>query len=84
MHGDFALHFDAVEVLNRLSSGLTEQRQGHQQLACSSGVLWMLGGLVVLQGLVQRILEPLDGLYVLYMHGIWSERRSLGGERTKR
>lgn len=37
----------------------------------------MLGALKVLQGLVERILEPLDGLDVLYVHGVW---RRKGGE----
>ena len=38
----------------------------------------MLGALKVLQGLVERILEPLDGLDVLYVHRVWSEKG--GGE----
>lgn len=39
----------------------------------------MLGALKVLQGLVERILEPLDGLDILYVHGVWSERGGGGG-----
>ncbi|TNN82644.1 hypothetical protein EYF80_007162 [Liparis tanakae] len=37
-------------------------------------VLWVLGALKVLQSLVERILQPLDCLDVLYMHGVWSEK----------
>lgn len=75
MHGDFALHFDAIKVLHGLGGGLSEQRQGHEQLACPPRVLRMLGALKVLQGLVEGILEPLDGLDVLYVHGVWSEEQ---------
>lgn len=78
MHGDFALHFDAVEVLNGLGGSLTEQRQGHEQLACPPGVLWVLGTLKILQGLMKRILEPLDSLDILYVHGVWSEKKKVG------
>lgn len=34
----------------------------------------MLGALKVLQSLVERILEPLDGLDILYVHGVWSKK----------
>lgn len=72
MHGDFALHFDTIKVLHSLGGGLSEQRQRHQQLACPPRVLRMLGALKVLQSLMEGILEPLDGLDVLYVHGVWS------------
>ena len=80
MHWDLALHFDAVEVLNRLGGGLTEQRQGHEELACPPRVLRVLGALKVLQGLVERILEPLDGLDILYVHGVWGRNGGGGGK----
>lgn len=35
----------------------------------------MLGALKVLQGLVEGILEPLDGLDVLYVHGVCSREQ---------
>ncbi len=40
----------------------------------------MLGALKVLQSLVERILEPLDSLDVLYVHGVWREE---GGEEGR-
>lgn len=33
----------------------------------------MLGALKVLQGLMERILEPLDRLDILYVHGVCSK-----------
>lgn len=41
----------------------------------------MLGALKVLQSLVERILEPLDCLDILYVHGVWSKQG--GGEGWK-
>lgn len=82
MHGDFALHLDAIKVLHGLGGGLPEQRQGHEQLACPPGVLRMLGALKVLQSLVEGILEPLDGLDVLYVHGVWSKEQKTGGKES--
>lgn len=79
VHGDFALHLDAIKVLHGLGGCLPEQRQGHQQLACPPRVLRMLGALKVLQSLVEGILEPLDGLDVLYVHGVWSKEHKTGG-----
>lgn len=41
----------------------------------------MLGALKVLQSLVEGILEPLDGLDVLYVHGVWSREQKTGGRK---
>lgn len=35
----------------------------------------MLGALKVLQSLVEGVLEPLDGLDVLYVHGVWGKEQ---------
>lgn len=44
----------------------------------------MLGALKVLQSLVEGILEPLDGLDILYVHRVWSEKGGGEGWRDKR
>lgn len=36
----------------------------------------MLGALKVLQSLMEGVLEPLDGLDVLYVHGVWSKENN--------
>lgn len=41
----------------------------------------MLGALKVLQSLVEGILEPLDGLDVLYVHGVWSKEQKTEGRK---
>ncbi|KAF3832460.1 hypothetical protein F7725_026125 [Dissostichus mawsoni] len=64
VHWDFAVLLDAVEVLHGLGGGLAEQGEGHEQLARPAGVLLVLGGLVVLQGLVEHILELLHCVHV--------------------
>lgn len=70
MHWDFAVLLDAVEVLHGLGGRLAEQGEGHEQLARPTGILLVLGGLVVLQGLVKHVLELLHRLHVLDVHGV--------------
>lgn len=77
MHGNLALQFDAVEVLHSFSSRLPQEGQGQEQLACSPGLLIALTQLVVLQGFVEKVLELLHCIHVLYVHGVCGE-----GEKT--
>ena len=70
VHGHLALQFDAVEVLYRLGGRLPEQGQRQQQLARPPRLLVALAQLVVLQRLVQQVLQLLDRLQILDVHGI--------------
>lgn len=83
VHRDFAVLLDAVEVLHGLGRRLPEQGQGHEQLAGPARVLAVLAGLVVLQGLVQHVLELLNGLHVLYMHGVCDRTKHTGKHSVK-
>lgn len=78
MHGNLALQFDAVEVLHSFGGRLPQEGQGQEQLACSPGLLIALTQLVVLQGFVEKVLEFLHCIHVLYVHGVWGE----GEEKT--
>lgn len=75
VHGHLALHLDAVKVLHSLSGRLPQQGQRHEQFASPSRVLLMLAALEVLQGLVESILQLLDRLHVLYVHGVCQDER---------
>lgn len=74
MHGHTAVLLDAAEVLHSPGGRLPEQGQGHDELACPPRVLRVLGTLVVLQGPMEHILETLDCLHILYLHGVCEER----------
>lgn len=80
MHGNLALQFDAVEVLHSFSRRLPQERQGQEQLACSPGLLIALTQLVVLQGFVEKVLEFLHGIHVLYVHGVWGEGEKMANK----
>lgn len=73
MHGNLALQFDAVEVLHSFGGRLPQEGQGQEQLACSPGLLIALTQLVVLQGFVEKVLEFLHCIHVLYVHGVWGK-----------
>lgn len=73
VHGHPSVLFDAAEVLDGPRRRLTEKREGHDQLAGPPGVLGVAGGFVVLQGPVKNILESLDSLGILNLHGICTE-----------
>lgn len=62
VHGHPAVLFDAAEVLDGTCGRLAEEREGHDQFAGPPGVLWVVGGLVVLQGPVKDVLESLNCL----------------------
>lgn len=74
MHGNLALQFDAVEVLHSFGGRLPQEGQGQEQLACSAGLLVALTQLVVLQGFMEKVLEFLHCIHVLYVHGVWGGR----------
>lgn len=74
MHGHAAVLFDAAEVLDGPSRRLTQQREGHDEFAGPPGVLWVVAGLVVLQGTVENVLESLDRLQVFNLHGVCTQR----------
>lgn len=73
VHGHPSVLLDAAEVLDGPRRRLTEERQRHDQLASPPGVLGVLGALMVLEGLVKNILESLDRLRVLDLHGVCVE-----------
>lgn len=75
MHGNLALQFDAVEVLHSFGGCLPQEGQGQEQLPCSPGLLVALTQLVVLQGFVEKVLELLHRIHVLYVHRVWGEGR---------
>lgn len=70
MHRHAAVLFDAAEVLYGTSSRLTEEREGHDEFAGPPRVLWMVGGLIVLEGPVKDVLESLNCLRVFNLHGV--------------
>ena len=82
VHGHLALHLDAVEVLHGLGGRLAEEGEGHEQLSCPPRVLLVLGRLIVLQGLVESVLELLNSLHVLYVHGVCQGQREGGRGRV--
>lgn len=73
VHGHPSVLLDAAEVLDGPRRRLTEKREGHDQLAGPPGVLGVAGALIVLQGPVKNILESLNGLCVLDLHGVCAE-----------
>lgn len=75
MHGHPSVLFDAAEVLDGTGGRLTQEREGHDQFAGPARVVWVVGGLVVLQRPMQDVLEPLHRLQVLDLHGVCEERR---------
>lgn len=77
VHGHLALQLDAVEVLHGLGGRLPQQGQRQQQLARPPRLRVALAQLVVLQGLVQQVLQLLDRLQVLDVHGVCGHK----GER---
>lgn len=77
VHWDFAILLDAVEVLHGLSGSLAEQGEGHEQLACPTGILLVLGRLVVLQGLVKHILELLYRIHIFNVHGVFRGKEEI-------
>lgn len=62
MHRHTTVLLDAAEVLDGTSSCLTEKWKGHDHFARSPRILRVVDGLVVLQGSVKDILEPLHCL----------------------
>lgn len=82
VHRHFSLHLDAVEVLHGLGGRLAEEGEGHEQLSCPPRVLLVLGRLIVLQGLVESVLELLNSLHVLYVHGVCQGQREGGRGRV--
>lgn len=73
VHGHPSVLFDAAEVLDGPRRRLTEKREGHDQLAGPPEVLGVAGGFVVLQGPVKNILESLNSLCILNLHGVCTE-----------
>lgn len=70
VHGHAAVLLDAAEVLDGAGGRLAEEGEGHDQFAGPAGVLRVVGGLVVLQGPVEDVLESLNRLRVLNLHGV--------------
>ncbi|TNN61597.1 hypothetical protein EYF80_028209 [Liparis tanakae] len=73
VHGHAAVLLDAAEVLHGASRRLAEEGEGHDQLAGPPGVLRVVGALVLLKGPVEDVLQPLDRLRVLDLHGVCRE-----------
>lgn len=65
MHGHVALQVEPAEGVHGTVGSLPEQGQGHEQFACPVKLCWVLGALVLLQGLMESILEPLHCLHTL-------------------
>ena len=70
VHRHAAILFDAAEVLDGTGGRLTEEGQGHDQFAGAARVLWVVAALVVLEGPVEDVLESLNCLWVLDLHGV--------------
>lgn len=83
MHGNLALQFDAVEVLHSFGGCLPQKGQGQEQLPCSPGLLVALTQLVVLQGFVEKVLELLHCIHVLYVHRVWGEGEEKANRKIK-
>lgn len=74
MHRHAAVLLDAAEVLHCAGGCLTEEREGHDQFAGSTGVLRVAGDFEVLQGPVKNVLESLNCLRVFDLHGVYTEK----------
>lgn len=70
VHRHTAVLFDAAEVLDGTRCRLTQERESHDEFAGTPWVLWMLGGLVILEGSMEDILESLYCLGILNVHGV--------------
>lgn len=62
VHRHAAVLFDAAEVLHGSGGRLTQEGEGHDQFAGPPRVLWVVGGLVVLKGPVEDVLQSLNCL----------------------
>lgn len=72
VEGDTAVAVQSQEGLHGSVGGLTQQGEAHQQPAHST--LLPAGRLVLLQGLVEPVLEPLHRVRTVHWVSVWKKR----------
>ncbi|KAL0165132.1 hypothetical protein M9458_040885, partial [Cirrhinus mrigala] len=68
VHGDASVLLDAAEVPHGFGRGLAEERKGHNEFPRPSRVFPVMDTLIIQKSFMERVLQTLNGLHVLYMH----------------